>query len=66
MKYLVILTSPSHHLMDEPQDFFEPYIFNAASNNEFDYLVEKAERNFCKKYNIPLADISLLLTYKVK
>ena len=66
MKYLIILTSPSHHLMNEPQDFFEPYTFKASTKDEFNYLVEKAERNFCKKYNIPLANITHLLTYKVK
>ena len=66
MKYLIILTSPSHHLLDEPQDFFEPYTFIASSENEFDYWVEKAERDFCQKYNVPLINITHLLTYKIK
>lgn len=64
-KYLIILTAPTLHFMFEPDDYFEPYLISATTEN-LNYWIEKAERVFCKKHNVPLSTIQLLHIYKVK
>lgn len=64
-KYLIILTAPTLHFMFDPDDYFEPYVVNTIPES-LNYWIEKAERHFCKKHNVPLASIQLLHMYKVK
>lgn len=66
MKYLIIMTAPSRHLMHEPDDFIRPYLVEASDEREFNEKVEYAETLFVKEYNVPRASVQLLLKYKVK
>lgn len=62
-RLLVILISPSHHLVTEPEFFTEPYII---SENNFENEIDKVSRQFSLKYKVELSNVSHLLTYRIK
>ena len=43
-KFIVILTSPSHHLMSEPDDYIEAFTIEADTKENFNFEVEKLSR----------------------
>ena len=65
-KFIVILTSPSHHLMSEPDDYIEAFTIEADTKENFNFEVEKLSRQFSLKYKVMLEKVQLLLTYKIK
>jgi hypothetical protein len=66
-KYLVILTAPSLGLMDDPYDYFHPYIVVANNEEELnDYIQEKLSRQFSLAYKVSLSSVETIYVSKIK
>lgn len=69
-KYLVILTAPSLHLMNEPSDYIEPYIVKFTKGTSLErvgkYVDEILIRQFSWQYSVALSDIRILAAAKIK
>lgn len=66
-KYLVILTAPSLHLMNEPENYTETYIVQGSNIDDVGmYVDEKLMREFALKYKVALNDVRILAAAKVK
>lgn len=64
-KYVIVLTAPSHHLMNDPSDYFKAYEIE-CKEDEIDYYVELKQREFCLNFKVALSSVIHLLTYRVK
>lgn len=69
-KYLVILTAPSLHLMNEPANYIEPYVLEFKRGTSLEeigiYVDEKLTRRFSMQYSVGLKDIRILAAAKIK
>lgn len=69
-KYLIILTAPSLHLINEPPYYTEPYVLSFKKGTSLEtignYVEEKLMRNFCMKYSIALADVRISAAARLK
>ena len=69
-KYLIILTAPSFHFVNEPDDYIEPYIVSFAKGTSLDrvgeYVDEILMRKFSWQYSVALSDIRILAAAKIK
>lgn len=64
-KYVVVLTAPTMHMMFDKFDNIKAYQIECESQN-FDYEVERKQRQFSLETKAALADVELLLAYKMK
>ena len=69
-KYLIILTAPSMHFMDEDDNYIEPYILSFKKGTSLDrvgeYVDEVLTRKFCWQYSVFLSDVRILAAAKIK
>lgn len=59
-KYLVILTAPSMHLMNQPDNYIKPYIVKSNEKSIGDYVDNFLMRKFALDYKVPLADVRII------
>lgn len=65
-KYVVMLTSDSHHLMNEPYFYFKGYEVEANNLSEVDSMIEKLQRQFSLEFKVFLSEVQHLWTCKIK
>lgn len=69
-KYLIILTAPSLHLVNDPNDYIEPYIISFSKGTTLDrvgeYVDEILIRKFSWQYSVALSDVRILAAAKIK
>lgn len=64
-KYLVILTAPSMHMMNEPYDYIKPYIIQ-DNGHLIDDINERLMRYFALEFKVPLKDVNILSMAAIK
>ena len=65
-KYLIMLTSDSHHLMNEPEYYFKGYIVIAESLEKANEQIEFLQRKFSLTFKVFLNNVYHLWTCKIK
>lgn len=65
-KYVVMLTSDSHHLMNEQYFYFKGYEVEANNLSEVDSMIEKLQRQFSLEFKVFLSEVQHLWTCKIK
>lgn len=65
-KYLIILTAPSMHLMNQSDNFIEPYVVKSTEEDIGNYVDNFLTRKFALDYKVPLADVRILAASIVK
>ena len=65
-KYLVILTAPSMHFMNDPDNYVCPYIVKATEDTISEIVDEKLMRKFSLDYKVPLVDVRVLAASIIK
>jgi hypothetical protein len=69
-KYLIILTAPSMHFMNEDDNYIEPYILSFKKGTSLsrvgEYVDEVLTRKFCWQYSVALADVRILAAAKLR
>lgn len=65
-KYIIMLASDSHHLMNEPYFYFKGYTVEANNREEVQKYIENLKRNFSLEFKVFLSDVQHLWTCKIK
>lgn len=66
-KYFVTLTSPSHHMMNEPYNYVKAYEVQAKNVDEAATFVdEKLMRDFALEFKVALSSVRILFASKIK
>lgn len=66
MDYIVMLASNSHHLMSEPNYYKEVFIVSAVNQNDLNNQIDCLQRKFSLKFEVPLAEVYNIWTFKIK
>lgn len=64
--YLIILTAPSMHFMEDPIVYTKPYIVKATQDTITNIVDEKLMRSFALEYKVPLVDVRILAASIIK
>lgn len=69
-KYLVILSAPSLHLINEAENYIEPYIIEFKKETPWEKIVEYVDerlmRAFSLQYSVELSKVSIYAAAKLK